>query len=278
MSAVDTRPPESDEPAPRRAPGPIRELLAEYGDIGRFIVETVRELPRAAAMPGEVLRQSAILILGSATVIWVMQFVMGMTCGLEASYTLQSYGAPLYSGIFTAWCAVREMAPYMWGYILAAKVGCGFVAEIGSMRISEEIDALEVIGIRSMPYLVGTRVLGAFIAMPFLYLVGLLAHFAAAYLVVVKQLGEVSQGGYALIFWSYQDGLDILFSMGKVMISGMAIVLVGTYYGFKAKGGPVGVGFATARSMILNMVLVHLIGVALTQLFWGSAPSAPIAN
>ena len=283
MSAVDTRPTPTPEPDDPRTPtprpdGPVRKLLAEYGDLGRFIVDTGRELPRAAAMPGEVLRQSAILILGSATVIWVMQFVMGMTCGLEASYTLRSYGAPLYSGIFTAWCAVREMAPYMWGYILAAKVGCGFVAEIGSMRISEEIDALEVIGIRSMPYLVGTRVLGSFIALPFLYMVGLLAHFAAAYLVVVQQLGEVSQGGYALIFWSYQDGLDILYSLGKVMVSGMAIVLVGCYYGFKARGGPVGVGFATARSMILNMVLVHLIGVALTQLFWGSAPSAPIAN
>lgn len=285
MSAVDTRPPStpdpegsSSAPAPPRQLGPVRQLLEEYGDLGRFIVDTIRELPRAAAMPGEVLRQAAILILGSATVIWVMQFVMGMTCGLEASYTLRSYGAPLYSGIFTAWCAVREMAPYMWGYILAAKVGCGFVAEIGSMRISEEIDALEVIGVRSMPYLVGTRVIGAFISLPFLYMVGLLAHFAAAYLVVVHQLGEVSQGGYAMIFWSYQDGLDLLYSLIKVMVKGMTIVLVGCYYGYRARGGPVGVGFATARSMILNMVLVHLIGLALTQLFWGSSPNAPIAN
>ena len=94
---------------------------------------------------------------------------MGTMCGTEAIYTLKQVGAPIYSGIFNAWCAVRELAPYMWGYILAAKVGCGLVAEIGSMRIADEVDALEVMGIDSTVYLVGTRVVAAWMAMPFLY-------------------------------------------------------------------------------------------------------------
>jgi phospholipid/cholesterol/gamma-HCH transport system permease protein len=74
--------------------------------------------------------------------------------------------------VFNAWCSLREMSPYMWGYIFAAKVGCGLVAEIGSMRIADEIDAMEVMGIKSRSYLVGTRVLAVWISIPFLYPVG----------------------------------------------------------------------------------------------------------
>jgi len=75
--------------------------------------------------------------------------------------------------VFTSYCGLREMAPYMWAYILAAKVGCGLVAELGSMRIAEEIDAMEVMGVDSMVYLVGARIVAAWLAMPFLFLVGL---------------------------------------------------------------------------------------------------------
>ncbi|MDT7587448.1 MAG: phospholipid/cholesterol/gamma-HCH transport system permease protein [Pseudonocardiales bacterium] len=111
-------------------------------------------------------------MLTSGLIIWVMQGVIGFECGLEASYTLKQIGAPIYSGVFNAWCSLREMSPYMWGYIFAAKVGCGLVAEIGSMRIADEIDAMEVMGIKSRSYLVGTRVLAVWISIPFLYPVG----------------------------------------------------------------------------------------------------------
>jgi phospholipid/cholesterol/gamma-HCH transport system permease protein len=166
----------------------------------------------------------------------------------------------------------------MWGYILAAKVGCGLVAEIGSMRISEEIDAMEVMGVRSRSYLVATRVIAAWIAMPFLYVVGLGAMYLAEYLVVVVQLGGVSEGGYSLIFWLFQNPLDFAYSLTKVMLMGTVIVFVGCYYGFTASGGPVGVGMATAKSMMVNMVLIHVVGVLGSQLFWGLSPNAPIAN
>jgi phospholipid/cholesterol/gamma-HCH transport system permease protein len=170
------------------------------------------------------------------------------------------------------------MAPYMWGYILAAKVGCGLVAEIGSMRISEEIDAMEVIGVRPMSYIVAARIVAAWIALPFLYVTGLAVMYLAEWLVVVKQLHGVSPGGYSLMFWLYQNPTDFLYSLAKIMAMGTVIVFVGCYYGYKAKGGPVGVGWNTAKSMMLNMVLIHIIGMAGTQLFWGLSPNAPIAN
>ena len=252
--------------------------FATAGDIVRFAGSVTRSFRDVRLYSTEVLHQAGVLILTSGLIIWAMQGVMGTVCGLEASYTLRQIGAPLYSGIFNAFCSLREMSPYMWGYIFAAKVGCGLVAELGSMRISDEIDALEVMGVKSKAYLVGTRILAAWIAIPFLYTVGLAVMYVTMYLVTVVQLGGVSPGGYLYIFWLYQNPLDFLYSQIKVLSYGTAIVFVGCYYGLNASGGSVGVGRATARSMMINMVLIHVLGVLTTQLFWGLSPNAPIAN
>ena len=269
--------------APAAQPRPplsvqLHNGVSTAGEIFRFSVGTVRGFRDVRHYSSEVLHQAGILILSSGLIIWVMQGVMGTVCGLEASYTLKQIGAPLYSGIFNAYCSIREMAPYMWGYIFAAKVGCGLVAELGSMRISDEIDAMEVMGIKSRSFLVGTRVIAAWLAIPFLYTVGLGIMYVTMYLVTVVQLGGVSPGGYLYIFWLYQNPLDFLYSLVKVMSFGTTIVFVGCYFGFNASGGPVGVGRNTAKSMMINMVLIHILGVLGTQLFWGLNPNAPIAN
>lgn len=286
-------PPESQDPTPALLAPPrpddlhlsfasvgkgFKSGLATAGDITVFSAQTVRELPKLKLYVYEIIRQCGVLILASALIIWGMEFVIGTVCGVEANYTLKAIGAPMYTGVFTAYCSLRELAPYMWGYILAAKVGCGLVAEIGSMRIAEEIDAMEVMGIRSRSYLVGTRVVAAWIAMPFLYFVGLAVMYFSQWLVAVVQYGTVSPGGYSLIFWLFQNPLDFTYSLAKVMIMGTVIVFVGCYYGFTAKGGAVGVGVNTAKSMMVNMVLIHVIGLLTTQLFWGLSPNAPIAN
>lgn len=255
-----------------------KSAVATGGQIAKFSGQVIRTLPDTRHYASEVFHQAGILIVSSGLIIWTMLFVMGTMCGLESSYSMKAIGAPLYSGIFTSYCSLREMAPYMWGYILAAKVGCGLVAEIGSMRISDEIDAMEVMGVDSKSYLVGTRVLAAWLAIPFLYIVGLGLMYVSMYLVVVVQLGSVSEGGYSYIFWLYQNPADLVFSMFKAIAMGTAVVFIGCYYGYKARGGPVGVGQNTAKSMMLNMVVIHVIGTLLTQLFWGLTPNAPIAN
>src|SRR4029453_2404841 len=122
---------------------------------------------------GEGLRQAGILILGSALVIWVFVFTPGRQCGTLGAYLFRAQGAPGYAGLFSAWCHLREALPYAFGYILSAKVGTGIVAELGAMRISDEIDALEVMGVPPITFLCATRLLGAWMAIPFLYLVGM---------------------------------------------------------------------------------------------------------
>jgi phospholipid/cholesterol/gamma-HCH transport system permease protein len=258
-----------------------REWLASTGEIGRFMALVVRDVwgLRVMRFFGETLRQAGILIVGSSIVIWSLVFITGLgPCGIEAAYFNQSVGAPTYSGVFAAWCNLREAVPYAFGYMMSAKVGTGIVAELGAMRISEEIDALEVMGINSVTFLCATRLLAAWIVLPFMYLTAIGVGYLASYIAVVKQIGYVSAGGYLLIFWQFQNAPDLLFSVIKGMSMATAIVLVGCYYGYTASGGPVGVGTATAKSMVLNLVLVTLIGMFGTQVFWGANPRAPIGG
>jgi phospholipid/cholesterol/gamma-HCH transport system permease protein len=254
--------------------------LASTGDIAKFCVRVMRDVwgGRVLRFFGETLRQAGILILSSTIVICGLVFIIGLQCGIEGAYFTRSQGTPAYAGVFSAWCDLRELVPYAFGYMMAAKVGTGIVAELGSMRISDEIDALEVMGIDSMTFLCATRLLAAWIVLPFMYVTAVGAGFFASYLAVVQQIGDVSSGGFFLIFWMFQNPPDLLYSVIKGMSMATAIVLVGCYYGYNAGGGPVGVGTATAKSMVLNIVLVHLIGMLGTQVFWGANPRAPIGG
>jgi phospholipid/cholesterol/gamma-HCH transport system permease protein len=261
-----------------RLPG---EWLSSTGEIGRFMGNIVRDVwgLRVMRFFGETLRQAGILIVGSTAVIWGLVFITGLgTCGIEAGYFNQATGTAAYAGVFAAWCNLREAVPYVFGYMMAAKVGTGIVAELGAMRISDEIDALEVMGINSVTFLCATRLLAAWIVLPFMYIGAVGVGFLGSYIAVVHQLGFVSQGGYLLIFWQFQNPPDLLYSLIKGMLMATAIVLVACYYGYHASGGPVGVGTATAKSMVLNLVLVNLIGMLGTQVFWGSNPRAPIGG
>jgi phospholipid/cholesterol/gamma-HCH transport system permease protein len=257
-----------------------RDWIASFGDIAKFCARVVGEVWTLRVMKffGEALRQAGILILGSALVIWGLAFILGLQCGIEGAYFNRSVGAPAYAGVFSAWCDLREIMPYAFGYMMSAKVGTGLVAEIGAMRISDEIDALEVMGINSLIFLCATRLLAAWMVLPFMYIAAVGAGFFASYLAVVQQIGEVSSGGFFLIFWMFQNPPDLFYSLIKGMAMATVIVLVGCYYGYNASGGPVGVGTATAKSMVLNTVMVHLVGMVGTQIFWGSNPRAPIGG
>ena len=257
-----------------------RDWLATFGEIAKFcgkIMGQVYSL-RVLKFFGEALRQAGILILTSTLVIWGLVFIIGLQCGIEGAYFNRAVGSPAYAGVFAAWCDLRELVPYAFGYMMSAKVGTGIVAELGSMRISDEIDALEVMGIDSVLFLCATKLVAAWLVLPFVYIAGVGAGFFASYLAVVEQVGEVSSGGFFLIFWMFQNPPDLLYSVIKGMAMATAVVLVGCYYGYHASGGPVGVGTATAKSMVLNIVLVHLIGMLGTQLFWGANPRAPIGG
>ena len=254
--------------------------LTAFGETARFCWQIVVKIfnGRVFKFIGETLRQAGILITGSAVIVLGLVFILGLQCGIEGAYAAKSVGASSATGAIAALCDLREVIPYAFGYMMAAKVGTGFVAEIGSMRISDEIDALEVMGFDSILYLGSTRLLGTWLVLPFLYMISVAVGFLASYIANVVQLGQVSKGGYLQLFWQFQSPQDFLFSGIKCMAMATFIVLVCIYYGYHVSGGPVGVGKATAQSMVANILGIHIIGMVGTQLFWGGNARAPIGG
>lgn len=226
----------------------------------------------------EVLRQATILGVGSVLLVLGLVFAFGLVIGVQASYGARLVGAPSAAGLATAIGDLREITPYAFGYMMAAKVSTGYVAEIGTMRITDEIDALDVMGFDSPVYLCSTRLLATWLILPFVYGIAVVVAYIGSYIAVVLQIGQVSSGGYLELFWKFQSPTDLLFSGAKGMAMGTFVVLVGCYYGFKVRGGPVEVGTATARAMIVNLLGIHIIGILGSQLFWGGAPRLPIGG
>jgi phospholipid/cholesterol/gamma-HCH transport system permease protein len=213
---------------------------------------------------------------GSTLVLVAVAFFAGGSCGLESSALARAFGASPVAGGFSSWCTLREVVPFVFGYVLAAKVGCAFVAELGAMRVAEEIDALDTMGVRSLAYLAGTRVAGCAIVLPFAYLLSVGASYAAAYLMSVERFGDVSPGTWRLFFLTFQDGWDLVYSLAKGLTISAFVIVVALRHGYGLRGGgPVDVGAATARSMATSIVGVTLISCVGTLIVWGADPRVP---
>jgi phospholipid/cholesterol/gamma-HCH transport system permease protein len=256
-----------------------RARALQFGDAVTFSGSVLRGVGAATRRYlVEVLRQSTILARGSVLIVIALVFAFGLVVGIQSSYGARLVGAPSISALGPALGSLRELTPYAFAYMMAAKVSTGYVAEIGTMRITEEIDALDVMGIESKVYLCTTRVLATWLILPFMYGIAVLVGFIASYLAIVVQIGQVSAGGYLELFWKFQSPTDFLFSGLKGMLMGTYVVLVGVYYGYRVRGGPVEVGVATARAMIVNLVGIHLIGVLTSEVFWGGQAHLPIGG
>lgn len=246
--------------------------VRKIGEIVNFGLRAILAVGRCGTYIAEILRQSGILITGSALVIISMITLIGGECGLLTVYLLRPVGAQAFAGFVTSLCGLREMWPYMFGYIFAAKVGCGFVAEVGTMRITEELDAISVMGIDPMRFVVASRLVAVWLVVPAIYVIAIVFGTFGSYLMIVPLFDAVSLGQWFSTHFESQSLIDNLYSLTKVMSFATVITIVGLYYGYTAKNGPVGVGAATARSMVVNLVAIHVIGGALTAVFWGNTP------
>lgn len=243
--------------------------LREAGDMATFGARAIVATSASGRYFAEILRQCGVLIIGSTLILVAMVMVLGGECGLFLTYLARPLGASAFIGTLQNPCGIREMYPYMFGYIFAAKVGCGLVAEIGSMRISDEISALQSVGIAPMQYIVATRLIAVWMCVPLIYCLALVAGMLGGYLVSVVQLGDLSSGQWLDGYFASQTVFDNLVSFLKMFSMATTISLVGMYYGYRASGGPVGVGKAVARAMTVNLVLIHVIGAILTATFYG---------
>jgi phospholipid/cholesterol/gamma-HCH transport system permease protein len=250
----------------------IRVLLAIPRSVKRYPREIVRILAEVTLGSG-----ALAVIGGTVGVIIGMTFFTGAQVGLSGYAALNQLGTAPFAGFVSAYFNTREIAPLVAGIALAATVGCGFTAQLGAMRISEEIDAVEVMAIPSMPFLVATRVVGGLIAIIPLYVVGLLSSYVAARLVVTQYYGQ-SAGTYDYYFNAFLPPGDVLWSFGKVLVFAVVVILIHCYYGFNASGGPAGVGVAVGRAVRTSIVAINVIDLLLSMAIWGATTTVRLAG
>lgn len=251
----------------------------------RFYGEVLVNMGRAwkygsviGRLVAEVAVGSGALVVGGGMffVIGSLTFFTGTAVGLEGFQALDQIGAPGYVGLVSAFANTREITPLVAGVALSAQIGAGFTAELGAMRISEEIDALEVMAVPSIIYLVCTRLWSALILAVPLYLLALFASYQASDL-IVTQYFDVSSGAYDHYFTLFLPPIDIFYSLTKAICFIVFVVLVHTYYGFYASGGPAGVGVAVGKAIRTSLTGTVVLNLFMTVLFYGGGNTVQIA-
>jgi phospholipid/cholesterol/gamma-HCH transport system permease protein len=262
-------------------------MLDDLGEQMSFYVRALAWTPRTIRRyKKEVLRLLSEVVFGSGSlaviggtvgVIAFMSFFTGTEVGLQGYAALDQLGVGPIAGFISAYFNTREIAPLVAGLALSATVGCGFTAQLGAMRISEEIDALEVMAVPSIPFLVTSRIIAGFIAVIPLYVIGLLSSYFASRVIVVSYYHQ-SGGTYDHYFHLFLPPLDIVWSFFKVLVFSVVIILTHCYFGYNAKGGPAGVGVAVGRAVRTSIVAVTIFDFFLSLAIWGSTTSVRLAG
>lgn len=240
-------------------------FLSLAGTLRRYHEEVLRQLKDIAWGSGA-------LIVGGGTVgvMVLLSLSAGTSLGIEGFNGLELVGLAPLTGFVSASANTRELAPLIAALALASQVGCRFTAQLGSMKIHEEVDALQVMAVRPLQYLVSTRVIACAIAILPLYLVGLIGSYLASMFSVVVIFGQ-SPGQYDHYFSTFIVGRDILLSVVKIVIFAIVVTLLHCWYGMNVTGGPQSVGEATGRAIRASIVVVVILDMLMTLLFWGSS-------
>lgn len=273
--------------SPTRLRNAATDALVSAGDAATFAWRALAGVRYSLVnYRQEVLRQlmdiswgSGAIIVGGGTigVMVLLAVSAGTSLGIEGFSGLELVGLAPLTGFVSASVNTRELAPLVAALALAAQVGCRFTAQLGSMRIHEEIDALAVMAVHPLRYLVTTRVIAAMVAILPLYLIGLIGSWIASKLAVVVLFGQ-SAGTFDHYFDTFISARDVGFSIVKILVFALLVTLIHCWYGFNAGGGPQGVGEATGRAIRASIVVVVLVDMLLTLTFWGNDPGFRISG
>ncbi|MFE9789564.1 ABC transporter permease [Nocardia salmonicida] len=264
--------------AAKAATTPLTEANARLGHQGVVFVESLLAIPfvlrhyrkEVVRLIIDVTWGNGALVVGGGTVgvILILCGFGGITVGMESHTALDLLTMSPLTGAISGFATTRELAPLLATIAFAAQAGCRFTAQIGSMRIAEEIDALESMAIRPLPYLVTTRMLAAAVAILPLYSVGM----ATAYLTTKATaffLGDNGIGTYDHYFYQFLDPGDIVFSVLKAVAFVLVATFIQCHFGYIAAGGPEGVGVAAGRAIKMTIIVVVFLNLLLTLAIWG---------
>jgi phospholipid/cholesterol/gamma-HCH transport system permease protein len=253
----------------------VGQWMAFIGQVFYLLPQTVRKYRRETLDRTINLawgRGSLIVDGGVISVLVVLGIAIGGMVAIEAWATLNIMGFGALSGIVGGLANVREMGPLVAGIAFAAQCGCRMTAEIGSMRIAEEIDAIEAMGLRPIPFVVGTRFIGGLLCVIPGYALTLLTSFFVSNF-MIRGIYHAAGGTYNHYFVEFLAPQDLTYSTVKAVVFAAAVIIIHCYYGYFASGGPAGVGQASGRAVRASLVAVMTLDFVLTVMLWGLKPT-----
>ncbi|MEB3030335.1 MlaE family ABC transporter permease [[Mycobacterium] nativiensis] len=255
------------------------DTLSRLGDHTSFYGRALAGVPHAATgYRREVVRLIAEISMGAGTlamiggtvvIVGFLTLAAGGTLAVQGYSSLGDIGIEALTGFLAAFINVRISAPVVAGIGLAATFGAGVTAQLGAMRINEEIDALETMGIRAVEYLVSTRIVAGMVAITPLYSIAVILSFAASKLTTVVMFGQ-SAGLYNHYFGTFLNPKDLLWSFLQAILMAIAVLLVHTYFGYFASGGPSGVGVAVGNAVRTSLIVVISVTLLVSLSVYGS--------
>ncbi|MDP7704482.1 MULTISPECIES: ABC transporter permease [unclassified Mycobacterium] len=262
--------------------GSVTRGLDETGQLAWFVLTSLGQIPHAIHYyRKETLRLIAqigmgtgamAVVGGTAAIVGFVTLSGSSLIAIQGFATLGNIGVEAFTGFFSALINVRIAAPVVTGISLAATVGAGATAELGAMRISEEIDALEVMGIKSISYLTSTRVVAGLVVIIPLYALAMIMAFLSPQVVTTLLYGQ-SSGTYEHYFRTFLRPDDVFWSFLEAIIIAGIVMVTHCYYGFNAGGGPVGVGEAVGRSMRFSLISVQVVVLSAALALYGVNPN-----
>lgn len=253
--------------------------LSRIGDHTLFYAKAIAATPFAAVhYRREVIRLIAEISMGAGTlamiggtvvIVGFLTLAAGGTLAVQGYSSLGNIGIEALTGFLAAFINVRISAPVVAGIGLAATFGAGVTAQLGAMRINEEIDALESMAIRPVSYLVSTRILAGMIAITPLYSVAVILSFLASQFTTVFLFGQ-SEGLYNHYFTTFLNPIDLLWSFLQAVLMALTILLIHTYFGYFASGGPSGVGVAVGNAVRTSLVVVVSVTLLVSLSIYGA--------
>jgi phospholipid/cholesterol/gamma-HCH transport system permease protein len=246
-------------------------VITAVGSIGHALRFYRRETLRLIAEIGMGTGAMAV-IGGTVAIVGFVTLSGGSLIAIQGFASLGNIGVEAFTGFFAALVNVRIAAPVVAGQALAATVGAGATAELGAMRIAEEIDALEVMGIKSISYLVSTRILAGFVVIIPLYAMAIIMSFLSAQITTTFFYGQ-SLGTYEHYFQTFLRADDVMWSFVQAIIISVIVMLNHCYFGYFAGGGPVGVGEAVGKSMRASLVAIVVVVLLASLALYGVNPN-----
>ena len=262
----------------KRVTGGVASGLDHLGEQTQFYARTVGSLGEALVRyRGETIRliaqmglgSGALAMIGGATVVvGFLTFAGGTVIAIQGYSSLSGIGVQAFAGFVSAFVNIRIVAPLVAAIGLAATIGAGATAQLGAMRINEEIDALEVMGIKAVAYLTSTRLAAGVIVVVPLFCVAVIMAVVGTRLSVTMTYGQ-STGVYDHYFNTFLNPVDLIWSSVQVLLMAIVVMLIHTYYGFTASGGPVGVGEAVGRATRTSLIMASFVTVAVSLAIYG---------